>query len=173
MAFTAAPAPPAQRPPVVAGARSRATRPWFYTWMGGVALLAVAIGFGVTYAAPMVRGTFQAPTAVHVHGAFAMAWVLLFVTQPLLVRFGGVRLHRRLGRIGLPLAVGVAVTMIPAGMFQVARDEAAGGGPVAVSAILGISDLWRAVPRCSSPPVSSRAATARPTAAGCCSPRWW
>ncbi|MBK8005733.1 MAG: hypothetical protein IPK12_17905 [Gemmatimonadetes bacterium] len=48
-------------------------------------LLAVAVGFGRTYAAPMAVGTFSAPIVVHVHGAFAATWILLFIVQPLLV----------------------------------------------------------------------------------------
>lgn len=106
--------------------------------MGCVALLAVVVGFGRTYAAPMARGTLDIPTIVHVHGALAMAWVLLFIVQPLLVRYRGLRWHRMIGRAGLPIAVGTAVTMIPAALFQVNRDVAAGGGPAAVSAILGV-----------------------------------
>ncbi len=86
--------------------------------MAGVAVLAVLIGFGRTYALPMARGTFRAPWVVHLHGAFAASWVLLFAVQPLLVRWGGLRWHRRIGWIAIPVAVGVAVTMIPAGLFQ-------------------------------------------------------
>ncbi len=106
--------------------------------MGGVALFAVAVGFGRTYAVTMVRGTFAAPLWVHLHGALAFAWVLLFAAQPLLVRTGHARWHRRIGRLGLPLAVGLALTMIPAGVFQVSRDVSAGGGPGAISALLGV-----------------------------------
>jgi hypothetical protein len=113
-------------------------RPWFYTVMGGVVLFAVVFGFGRTYAMPMARGTFESPVVVHVHGVFAMAWILLFVTQPLLVRWRQLRWHRQLGRIGLPLAVGVAVTMIPAGFFQATRDDAAGAGPTGISGFLGV-----------------------------------
>ena len=114
------------------------SRSWFFTGMGGVALLAVAVGFGRTYAAPMARGTFVAPRAVHVHGALALAWVLLFAVQPLLVRLRLVRWHRRLGTLGLPLAVGIAVTMVPAGVFQATRDAAAGAGPTGISGLLGV-----------------------------------
>jgi hypothetical protein len=106
--------------------------------MGAVALSAVAIGFGRTYALPMTRGTFSAPPAVHIHGAFAAGWLLLFIVQPLLVRMRRVRWHRYVGRAGLPLAIGVAVTMLPAGHFQVTRDLAAGGGPSTVSNLGGI-----------------------------------
>jgi hypothetical protein len=105
--------------------------------MSGVALLAVAIGFGRTYAVPMTRGTFAAPRWVHVHGALAFAWVLLFALQPVLVRLRLLRWHRRVGYLGLPLAVGIALTMVPAGVFQATRDAAAGAGPTGISGLLG------------------------------------
>lgn len=54
-----------------------AHRSWFYTAMGVVALLAVVVGFGRTYALPLAQGTFAGPRSVHVHGALAMAWMLL------------------------------------------------------------------------------------------------
>jgi hypothetical protein len=113
-------------------------RPWFYSVMGGVALVAVIVGFGRTYAVPLASGTFDAPAVVHVHGAFAMAWVLLFVTQPLLLRWRRVRWHRRIGVIGLPLAVGVLITMIPTGFYQATRDAQAGAGPTGISSVLGV-----------------------------------
>lgn len=117
---------------------SRPARPWVFTALGAVTLLAVLIGFGRTYAVPMAAGSFTAPFVVHLHGALALAWILLFLAQPLLVRAGRVRWHRTVGQVGLPVAVGVAVTMVPAGMAQVARDVAAGGGATAVSSILGV-----------------------------------
>lgn len=106
--------------------------------MGGVALFAVSAGFGRTYALPLARRTFAAPALVHIHGAFAAAWILLFITQPLLLRWRRLHWHKRIGRVGLPLAIGVAVTMIPAGFFQATRDAAAGAGPTAISAFLGV-----------------------------------
>lgn len=106
--------------------------------MAGVALFAVAVGFSRTYAAPMAQGTFTGPSILHVHGAFAFSWVLLFLVQPLLVRWGRIRWHRVIGRLGLPLAIGIAITMVPAGVFQVTRDVAAGGGATAISMMLGV-----------------------------------
>ena len=114
----------------------RLTRDWFYVAMAAITLLAIAVGFGRTYAAPMVAGTFHGPMALHVHGAFALGWVLLFLAQPLLVRGRRIAAHRRVGRIGFPLAVGVAVTMVPAGVHQVTRDLADGVGEEAVSAMV-------------------------------------
>lgn len=110
---------------------------WFYVAMAVVTIVAVAVGFGRTYAAPMASGTFRGPTIVHIHGALALCWVLLFLLQPLLIRFRKQAVHRRLGRIGLPLAVGVAATMVPAGVYQAGRDAAAGAGPTGISSLLG------------------------------------
>ncbi|MEZ4455859.1 MAG: hypothetical protein R2882_04780 [Gemmatimonadales bacterium] len=111
---------------------------WFYVAMAVITLVAVAVGFGRTYAAPMATGVFNGPTILHVHGAFALSWVLLFLSQPLLIRFSQPVLHRRLGRLGLPLAVGVATTMVPAGVYQATRDAAAGAGATGISSIVGV-----------------------------------
>jgi len=113
-------------------------RSWFYSIIGVVALFAVCVGFGRTYVAPMVQGTFSGPLILHIHGAFALAWVLLFFTQPLLIRWRALPAHRSLGYMGLPLALGVAGTMIPAGLFATVRDVHAGLGSVAVSSLLGV-----------------------------------
>lgn len=115
----------------------RASRSSFFLLAAGVVTTAVVFGFGRTYAAPMLRGSFSGPRFVHLHGAFAMAWITLFVAQPLLVRFGQVAWHRRLGQLGLPLAAGVALTTVLVGVNSVARDVAAGGGDSAVSVLLG------------------------------------
>jgi hypothetical protein len=106
--------------------------------MGLVAALSIFVGFGRTYAAPMVRGTFEGPRILHVHGAFALAWVLLFVAQPLLIRRRAFAAHRALGYVGLPLALAVAGTMVPAGLYAAIRDSQAGLGSVAVSSLLGV-----------------------------------
>src|SRR5437870_2510518 len=97
------------------------TRSWFYSAMGLVAVFSICIGFGRTYAVPMARGTFTGPLILHVHGALALAWVLLFVAQPLLIRRGAFYAHRWLGCVGLPLALAVAGTMVPAGLYATIR----------------------------------------------------
>ena len=60
----------------------------------------------------MSRGTFAAPSVVHQHGAFALSWVLLFGAQPLFVRYGALRSHTSIGRVALPLALGVLTSGI-------------------------------------------------------------
>jgi hypothetical protein len=124
-------------PPAADLAVFRGTRSWLFIVMGLIALSAVLIGFQGTYVRPMQSGTFKAPAIVHWHGAFAMGWVLLFAVQPWLIRYNAVRAHRWLGTIGVLLAIGVAVTMVPAQFFASTRDAMSGGGNVARAMILG------------------------------------
>jgi hypothetical protein len=106
----------------------------------GMALLGLAValaGFSRTYFFPVAAGTFDAPLVVHLHGAAAFAWVLLFVLQPTLIRAGRYDIHVRTGALGAVIALVVAVTAIPVGLYVVERDLA-GFGPVAVSSLLGV-----------------------------------
>jgi hypothetical protein len=100
--------------------RDRATL--FYLGFGLMGLGVVALGFGVTYAAPMVRRSFQAPWFVHFHGATALCWVLLLILQANLARGSGTQLHRRLGRIALPLALAVWASGLATAAWAARRD---------------------------------------------------
>lgn len=103
-----------------AWARDRATL--FYLGFGLLGLGVVALGFGVTYAAPMVRRTFDAPWFVHVHGATALGWVLLLILQARLVQARSTPVHRRLGQVALPLAVAVWASGIATAHWAARRD---------------------------------------------------
>lgn len=66
----------------------------------------------------------QAPLVMHVHGMVMLSWLVLVVTQSLLVGRGGMAVHRRLGWASvvlLPtiavLAIATCVTALRAGMF--------------------------------------------------------
>jgi hypothetical protein len=115
-------------------ARDRATL--FYLGFGLFGLLVVAFGFGLTYAAPMARGTFSAPWFVHLHGASALAWVLLFIGQAVLVRTRRTPLHRQIGKVGLPLAVLVWASGIATAVWAAKRDVVE-QGTLATSALSG------------------------------------
>lgn len=111
------------------------------TFFVGMALLALAValaGFSKTFFAPVVAGTFDAPLIVHLHGAAAFAWVLMFVLQPTLIRAGCYDIHVRTGAIGAAIAFGVAITGVLVGLYVVERDLAAGIGPGAISSLLGV-----------------------------------
>lgn len=104
----------------VSWARDRATL--FYLGFGLVGLLVVALGFGVTYAVPMVRRSFSAPWFVHLHGASALGWVLMFIAQAMLVRERRSPLHRRMGQVALPLALVIWASGIATATWAAQRD---------------------------------------------------
>lgn len=105
--------------------RDRATR--FYFAFGLLGLLVVALGFGVTYAIPMARRTFSAPWFVHLHGATAVGWIVLFIVQARLVGVGRTSVHRPLGLAALPVATAVWATGIATALWAAQRDLPAQG----------------------------------------------
>lgn len=110
----------------------------FYLLIGIIGFFAATIGFLTTYIMPSVKGTFKAPAVVHLHGAFAFSWVILFLVQTIAVKFRNFRFHKTLGFCGLFVALGIIITMLPVGIFQVNRDLSQGLGDTAISQILGI-----------------------------------
>lgn len=97
-------------------------KPSFFFIMAVVGFLAVIIGFAKTFIIPVVTNNFSAPAFIHVHGAFAFAWILLFLTQTSLIRFHKYKIHQTLGFLGIFIAAGVTITMVPAGLLVVQRD---------------------------------------------------
>ncbi len=110
----------------------------FYLLMGVTGLLAVIIGFFTTYIQPSFAGKFSAPAVVHIHGAFALAWVILFLVQSILVKYRNFRLHQTLGYFSLLISIGILLTMLPTGLFQVRKDLSRGLGETAYSSVLGV-----------------------------------
>ena len=111
----------------------------FYLLIGIIGLLAVIIGFFTTYIKPTFQGSLAIPIVVHIHGSFALCWILLFLVQTLAVKYRNFRLHKTLGYFGLFIAVGTITTLLPTGLFVVNRDLAKGLGETAVSQIVGIT----------------------------------
>ena len=84
--------------------------PSFFLWMTIFMAATIFAGFGITYFQPMVAGSqLPLPPVVHVHGFFYFGWMLLLVTQPMLVRQGNVALHRNLGLFGIAMGTGVVI----------------------------------------------------------------
>lgn len=112
-------------------------RPRFYAGMAALALVVALVGFAGTYFLPMASGAFKGPGIVHLHGVLAFGWLLLFLTQTLLVQAGRFRTHMTLGLAAAAVAPALAVTGLMVGHYATARDVAAGGGATAVSTIIG------------------------------------
>lgn len=112
--------------------------PSYFLIMALVGLAAVLIGFAKTFIIPVATNSFKAPLLIHVHGAFAFAWILLFLTQTLLIHFNKYNIHQALGILGILIAAGVTMTIIPVGYFVVQRDLNQGLGESAYSNLVGI-----------------------------------
>jgi hypothetical protein len=94
---------------------------WFFSGMAFAILLAVFIGFARSY---YLAGVFQAPLPnrlVHIHGAVFTCWILLLITQTLLVSAHRVDIHRRLGLFGFALACTMPVLAILAAIDSLVR----------------------------------------------------
>jgi len=117
-----------------AWARDRATG--FYLGFGLFGLLVISLGFGVTYALPMIRRSFAAPWYVHLHGATALGWVLLLLAQARLVKVRHTPLHRRLGWAAPPVAMLIWASGIATAVWAAERDRPQLGS-IATSGLAG------------------------------------
>ncbi|MEO7306437.1 MAG: hypothetical protein ABIR78_05465 [Ferruginibacter sp.] len=113
-------------------------KPSFFLIIAIVALVVVLIGFAKTFIIPVATNSFSAPILIHIHGAFAFAWILLFLLQTSLIHFNKYKIHQTLGFLGLFISAGVMITMIPAGMYVAQRDLRQGFGETAYSSLLGV-----------------------------------
>jgi hypothetical protein len=120
-----------------ARASTRAPRPRFFLLFALVAVAAAMVGFFGTFTRPVWRGEFHGPALAYVHGGFMLAWLLLFLAQATLVQTGRLVRHRMLGWLGLAIMPGVVLTTMAMGVYATRRDVAAGGGEIAISALLG------------------------------------
>jgi len=112
---------------VTAEGRSRDRR--FFTGMAIAAALTVFIGFAPSYYLSGVFGGRPLTTLVHVHGAIATAWILLFLTQTSLIAAKRTDLHRRLGVAGALLAVLLLVVGYLTAVEAARRGVTPPGGP--------------------------------------------
>ena len=112
-------------------------KPSFFFITAIIGLIAVLIGFGKTFIVPVAEGKFSAPVVIHIHGAFAFSWILLFLIQTSLIHFRKYRVHQLLGIIGFFISVGVMITIISAEMNVVKRELDRGVGETAYSTLIG------------------------------------
>jgi hypothetical protein len=84
----------------------------YASWFFALAMLITWVGFSTTYFARLGASTAYH----HVHGATAGLWIALLIVQPLLYKYGKLKLHRKLGWIAsiilIPLLVLGGLKMI-------------------------------------------------------------
>ena len=113
----------------------------FYVGFGVFVIVLSFAGFAPSLIDQSRR--FAPPTTLHlVHGTTALAWLLLYVTQALLVAKGRVDVHRRLGWVG-PMIAGLLVLF---GYYTITE------GAFRVSDLSG--DIYRILIEPGSPPLT-------------------
>lgn len=98
----------------------------FFALIALAAMGVAFIGFGPSYYLKEVFDSRPLPAMLHVHGAAFSAWLLLFLTQALLIRNGRFQLHRYLGYAGAVIAIvmvttGMAVVFAKPNATEIAR----------------------------------------------------
>lgn len=63
----------------------------------------------------------NATTLIHIHGALLMTWMLLLISQPLLIHFGKGKLHRTVGKISWVLGPLIIISLFLVGRGSYAR----------------------------------------------------
>jgi hypothetical protein len=84
----------------------------FFAAMAIVMAVATFVGFAPSYYLAPVFGAKPLSALVHIHGIIFTAWILLYVTQTVLISAGRADIHRITGYT----AVGLAVVMVPLGV---------------------------------------------------------
>lgn len=92
----------------------------YFLWMSTIFFAVVMIGFARSF---YLRTHFDFPELrvhLYVHGVALTAWFALALIQPWLIESGRITLHRRLGIVGVSLAIGVVIT----GLWTLALRDA-------------------------------------------------
>jgi hypothetical protein len=109
----------------------------FFTAIALLGIIAILVGFLKTFIVPIISGTKAWPVAIYVHAGFVFGWVLIFLTQSLLIQNRKYKLHILIGRWAAFIAVGAAISIIPATFYQIERELKEGLGQTAISPIVG------------------------------------
>ena len=109
----------------------------FYVGIGLFFTLIALVGFWPTYFGPLFQGTVDSPLLVHIHAVVYMGWLFLFIAQAALAATGRIRLHRKLGRIGIAYGPALIVIGILTAFGQFSRLVEAGQLELAQRRLLG------------------------------------
>jgi uncharacterized membrane protein YozB (DUF420 family) len=104
----------------------------FYTLMSIAMLVAVYVGFARSFFLRPLFPEWPSPAepVFYVHGAFFTAWMVLLVTQAVLVATRRVAIHRKLGLAGVALATGMVVLGLLGSLVAANRPTGFNGVPV-------------------------------------------
>lgn len=98
----------------------------FYMGMSLVIVATVFIGFAPTYYLKSYYHAAPLTPLVHIHGLVFTSWILLFVTQTVLIAGRRIAIHRRLGMVGAVLAALLVVVGLTTAIVSARRNFVAG-----------------------------------------------
>jgi uncharacterized membrane protein YozB (DUF420 family) len=81
-----------------------------YFILGLIIATVVVAGFSQTFSARILHAPSPRPLIIHFHIAVFATWVLLFLLQSALIATGNVKLHRKIGLLGIALGVTLVIT---------------------------------------------------------------
>ena len=84
----------------------------FYAGMAVFGIVLVILGFWPSYFGPLLDSSYSGTVVVKIHAIVFLAWMLVFLTQALLVGSGRSKVHKKLGLYG----VGLGATMVVLGL---------------------------------------------------------
>jgi hypothetical protein len=116
-----------------------------HIFYSGIALtfgLCVFVGFSRTYYLKGLFGTPLLSWLAHLHGAMFTAWTVFFLCQVGLVAAGRTDLHRRLGKVGAAIGVGVLTLGIVMTLHSMHARYASGRPGIAALLINGFMNLF-------------------------------
>src|SRR5690606_39449712 len=79
----------------------------------------------------------DAPFSIYLHGFLSLTWVVFFLIQSLLIHTKNHKTHFNLGILGLVIALGATITLLPVGIFTVEKGLIEGRGDTAISGLIG------------------------------------
>ncbi len=113
----------------------------FFSVVVALMVATVIVGFGPTY---YYAGVFRAPLPppiIHVHGALFSCWMLLLVTQTLLISARRVDVHRKLGIAGMCVACAMVVVGVGAATNSLMRPPVVPGRDIQAFYLIPLTDI--------------------------------
>jgi hypothetical protein len=115
------------------GTRSRwVTERRFFTGMAIAMLLVAYVGFARSFFLRPLFPAWPSPSEpiLYVHGAFFSAWCVLLVIQAMLVGVGRTDVHRKLGVLGVVIALGMVILGVAGALIAANRPTGFNGVPI-------------------------------------------
>jgi hypothetical protein len=114
----------------------------FYLGLSFLLAILATIGFWPQYFQPLLTGSVEKNSVIHLHATVYVGWLALFICQCFLVAVGNIKLHRRVGNFGLVYGCGVVIVGLSTTIVQFAANlEENGIAQVQHTGLFPITDM--------------------------------